>query len=248
MDPLFPEFLMLFLAVFCGFLAEYQLEHKIEKDRERKYMHSPINDLQNDIALINKCTYQTAIMVNGHDSLEYMLENFRNEPAFIKKLYSLNTTFTYIDYSVNWTKGTFEELMGSGNLRLINKQEVKKKMLQYETIKGGCRDQHQFSYNAINKTYKAGADIFDITYYKTLYDLVQQDLINSVPLLPYDSISHYIKDRPVLLTTDANTLKKYLRLINDEKNQMILYVSYLKAAREEATGLIDSIKKNYHIN
>ena len=27
------EFLMLFLAVFCGFLAEYQLEHKIEKDR-----------------------------------------------------------------------------------------------------------------------------------------------------------------------------------------------------------------------
>jgi len=25
------QFLMLFLAVFCGFLAEYQLEHKIEK-------------------------------------------------------------------------------------------------------------------------------------------------------------------------------------------------------------------------
>ena len=29
----FWEFLMLFLAVFCGFLAEYQLEHKIESDR-----------------------------------------------------------------------------------------------------------------------------------------------------------------------------------------------------------------------
>ena len=27
----FWEFLMLFLAVFCGFLAEYQLEHTIEK-------------------------------------------------------------------------------------------------------------------------------------------------------------------------------------------------------------------------
>ena len=32
----FWEFLMLFLAVFCGFLAEYQLEHKIEKDRGRR--------------------------------------------------------------------------------------------------------------------------------------------------------------------------------------------------------------------
>ncbi len=34
----FWEFLMLFLAVFCGFLAEYQLEHKIEKDREKQFM------------------------------------------------------------------------------------------------------------------------------------------------------------------------------------------------------------------
>jgi hypothetical protein len=28
------QFFMLFLAVFCGFLAEYQLEHMIEKQRE----------------------------------------------------------------------------------------------------------------------------------------------------------------------------------------------------------------------
>ena len=28
---------MLFLAVFCGFFAEYQLEHKIEKDREKEF-------------------------------------------------------------------------------------------------------------------------------------------------------------------------------------------------------------------
>jgi hypothetical protein len=28
---------MLFLAAFCGFLAEYQLEHKIEKNREKEF-------------------------------------------------------------------------------------------------------------------------------------------------------------------------------------------------------------------
>ena len=33
----FWEFLMLFLAVFCGFLAEYWLEHIIEHQREKKY-------------------------------------------------------------------------------------------------------------------------------------------------------------------------------------------------------------------
>ena len=34
------EFLMLFLAVFCGFLAEYQLEHMIEKDRANELAKS----------------------------------------------------------------------------------------------------------------------------------------------------------------------------------------------------------------
>jgi hypothetical protein len=53
MDTLSMEFLMLFLAVFCGFLAEYQLEHKIEKDKEKQYMQSFIYDLQNDTATLN---------------------------------------------------------------------------------------------------------------------------------------------------------------------------------------------------
>ena len=47
----FWEFLMLFLAVFCGFLAEYQLEHKIEKDRENQFLTSLISDLQDDSCL-----------------------------------------------------------------------------------------------------------------------------------------------------------------------------------------------------
>ena len=43
------EFLMLFLAVFGGFLAEYQLEHKIKKDREKQFINSLVADLQDDI-------------------------------------------------------------------------------------------------------------------------------------------------------------------------------------------------------
>ena len=44
------QFLMLFLAVFCGFLAEYQLEHTIEHQREKKYVHSLVQDLKTDTA------------------------------------------------------------------------------------------------------------------------------------------------------------------------------------------------------
>ena len=40
----FWEFLMLFLAVFCGFFAENQREHLIENRKEIKYMRSLIED------------------------------------------------------------------------------------------------------------------------------------------------------------------------------------------------------------
>jgi hypothetical protein len=44
-----------FNVIPCGilcFLAEYQLEHKIEKDKEKKYMRSLIEDLKADTSAI----------------------------------------------------------------------------------------------------------------------------------------------------------------------------------------------------
>ena len=45
---------MLFLAVFCGFLAEYQLEHKIEKERAKKYMYDMVENLKYDTTRYNR--------------------------------------------------------------------------------------------------------------------------------------------------------------------------------------------------
>ena len=61
----FWEFLMLFLAVFCGFLAEYQLEHKIEKERGKQYIQSVYEDLKEDTAsLANTIATVSGIIEN----------------------------------------------------------------------------------------------------------------------------------------------------------------------------------------
>src|SRR5690348_8331488 len=44
------EFLMLFLAVFCGFLAENTREHMLEHKKAKAYARSLLKDLQNDTA------------------------------------------------------------------------------------------------------------------------------------------------------------------------------------------------------
>ena len=46
----FFEFFMLFLAVFCGFLAENLREHRIEKDRAIELAKSFYDELKNDSA------------------------------------------------------------------------------------------------------------------------------------------------------------------------------------------------------
>ncbi len=47
------EFLMLFLAVFCGFLAENFREHQVEKERGKQYILSLYEDLKTDTARLN---------------------------------------------------------------------------------------------------------------------------------------------------------------------------------------------------
>ena len=49
------EFFMLFLAVFCGFLAENFREHQVEKERGRQYIRSLYEDLN----------YDTSNSING---------------------------------------------------------------------------------------------------------------------------------------------------------------------------------------
>src|SRR5512145_1261857 len=71
----FYEFLMLFLAVFCGFLAEYQLEHKIEKDRERQYMKSLLVHLEADtLQLDQRMQFRYGKMAH-FDTLLRLLKN-----------------------------------------------------------------------------------------------------------------------------------------------------------------------------
>ena len=49
----FWEFLMLFLAVFCGFLTENLREENLEKHKGKEMIISLIEDLKKDTALLN---------------------------------------------------------------------------------------------------------------------------------------------------------------------------------------------------
>ena len=128
------EFLMLFLAVFCGFLAEYQLEHKIEKDRERQYISSLYEDLKENDKMFNHAIIAQRNRIDMMDSMINML----NYPVGIRGNEGLLYYFARMSprlQTLTVNNRTFEQLKNSGNFRLIRKIETSNlTMAYYEKI------------------------------------------------------------------------------------------------------------------
>ncbi len=70
----FYEFLMLFLAVFCGFLAENIRENSVERHREKEYILSMIEDLKTDTTNINIQAKSRSDRKQRLDSLSHLLK------------------------------------------------------------------------------------------------------------------------------------------------------------------------------
>jgi len=92
---------MLFLAVFCGFLAEYALEHKIETDRERQYAFSMAEDLKLDTAALNRVIFVRTNRIRILDSLFLLLTepvdtNYLSDIYFYSRMATRYATFQFI--------------------------------------------------------------------------------------------------------------------------------------------------------
>jgi len=126
------EFLMLFLAVFCGFLAENQREHYVEHKRAKEYAEMMKDDLLKDTA-------QLGGLIRGKESLLQAQKNWeRFWQISIDKV-----TWTDIETRKNpgvdvspflWNDATYSQMKSSGNLRLFRDKELIKKIALYESL------------------------------------------------------------------------------------------------------------------
>ncbi len=118
----FWEFFMLFLAVFCGFLAENQREHFVERQREKQFMIALIRDLELDTIQLNRTQRFRQNSLTDIDSLNMF---FATHPSVIvpfkiyKMIRSLQGSMYFFQNS-----GTLDQLKNSGGLRLIHHRSV----------------------------------------------------------------------------------------------------------------------------
>ena len=230
----FFEFFMLFLAVFCGFLAENWREHRIEKERGEQYILSFYEDLKTDTANFSKSiafddqkVLALGSMFNCYDTVQ---KNWRATScmwALVKKSQT-NRVFKLTDR-------TLAQLANAGGYRLLHKEDA-------DSIIG----------------YESQFKAFD-DFQSTAFQEAQDNVRNTFSMLVDFNANSQIKatfigadssnvdvTMPLLFSNDRALLNKYF-------NELLLYWRVTKGhrgqmerIRNKAAGLIEFYKSKYH--
>jgi hypothetical protein len=124
------EFLMLFLAVFCGFMAEWRLEQTIENHREEVYMESMVEDITADAKQIEKLRTEIKSRISKLDGLLAELATPEVQNNSNKAFQLWLETVGFPDFTQN--DRTIQQLKSSGALRIIRNKAVSDKIMEYD--------------------------------------------------------------------------------------------------------------------
>ena len=224
---------MLFLAVFCGFLAEYQLEHKIEKDKAKQYIISFYEDLKIDTAEFATHIATDKVKVAALADVFRCYNVLEKTPEADSCLVNLvRNSFSFID--LIYTDRTLQQLKNAGGMRLLQKEDADSimaydyRLRRYLSYESSLLQERQTN---IRNTYN------EILNFKSKRELG----------LPADSITAADKEH-LLFSTDKTKLNKLF-------NEIYYYSESIRSARlrmisglkSRAEGLILYFKDKYHL-
>ena len=247
----FWEFLMLFLAVFSGFMAEYFLEHKIEKNREKQFMVSMIEDLKADTSAISILNTQRYGRIRMYDSLaSFIIEKKYLDNGGDFYYWGRNISRRAFFFSAD---GTMQQLKNSGGLRLISDQTISDKIIAYDVLYRNIMLQQNLEEVQLNEYRGIAAKIFDAA----VFSKMTRGLTNERP-----GTDRQLKDSTILLSmfferpADNPQLKDSSPIALNELANRLNYwaagsqrlLQLLEQLKKMAFELIELIKKEYHLD
>ena len=223
----FWEFLMLFLAVFCGFLAEYQLEHKIERDRAKEYGSLVLEDLKNDSVYIEQLLFLEKAKVKHADSLLELLNSV--EPSINN--YKLIDHFNHVGMLIDFKPAfpvNFDQMKNSGSLRYIRN----KKLVSQLSALNRQMEVTAEVYAGHNEFISQQLAPFSIQHLNTQ----QYDIFSRKVLVQNPDIFDWNQKEARILANKVNLVKTY---------DLFFIHQFLKTCKEKISETSGLIKKEY---
>ena len=224
---------MLFLAVFCGFLAENLREHFVEQRREKQYIKSFIEDLKSDISNYNRQMRLRTISQKRADSLIILLlspeRNKHVDSIYVcVERVGRGNLFFYSDR-------TIQQLKNSGDMRLIKSQTASNLIMQYDQL---VRDMQHFELireEILNRFREVSSYILDAAIFYSMTDTSSEMSINR----PKGN-SKLFSDNPETINRLCYWANRF-RIIN---RQVIVNQTDLKSS---AIRIMEFLKKVYKL-
>ena len=221
------EFIMLFLAVFLGFVAENIREHSVEKNREKQYAKLLLSDLRTDSIYFIKRNLLVEKKLQKHREF-YALFTGSLTPSDRQIINAFLPVF--YTYNLEVTSVTYNQMKASGNLRLIEDEKLIGELQQYYD---GLIPKMVTSMNLHNQYYANTIYPFFLQHFRI------QDIDDDA-----DSVSAL---HPVVINRTSQTNQEMLNIIqNNASDQVHLKNRNMPGLIAKNKELIELIETKYH--
>jgi hypothetical protein len=233
----FWEFLMLFLAVFCGFLAEWELEHMIEHSREKEFMESMVIDIKTDSSNLASMKSAFGYITIQIDSLLPLLKDNEHLDKNATEIYQ-HQVFLNLYRKWTYSDRTIDQLKNSGTFRLIRNKAVSDGISKYDGFIRNYINDMQNSlilkqWQGIND---AGNDIFKASVFKKYFE--SSHFTSNAIVLP---------NTPYFLTNDKSVLAKFINKLDQYAVSLDWFRLNIDTALHQNKMLESLIRKEYHL-
>jgi hypothetical protein len=225
----FFDFFMLFLAVTLGFFVNNLSENRSDRQREKQYMISLVNDLIADTTQIGEVHSSIKNQISGIDSLLLVIENpgkedFKSNFYYFAVKYLNSATF------FSGSDRTISQLKSSGGLRLIQKITVSDSIVNYYSSVENVKYNTEFCLKEFNRILDYEKEIMYFKYFRVFN-------INSIK--HNKDIELQIND-PAIITRFYNEVISYL-------SALISYNILIKELKYDADSLLNLVKESYNL-
>jgi hypothetical protein len=232
----FLEFLMIFLAVSLGFIAENLREHISDGNKEREYIESMVQDLKEDTAKANHSIKGTTRQIHGLDTLEMLLAPDVNSNDTMVFVCYRQGEALYDEHTINFSSRTITQLISTGNMRLIKNQAIADSISAYYSAIRDVDAQKAYYIQYFQKCLNIFPEIYEFDSYHTR--LNAEDKLVSPPLV-------YGKYR--ITNTNSEELKKIKSTLDISKSVIASYRNDIRQLRAQALSLMLFLKKKYDL-
>ena len=233
------EFLMLFLAVFCGFLAENQREHIIEDRRAKEYAMSLIKDLENDTVHLRQSIDQNKEILASFDSIGSIVHRGISDNK-VKGSFYYYSHIGCVSPTLVWNNATLIQLTQSGNLRYFRNAELVNKISNYYANEYYVQILNSTDKDFRSKSMELKSRVLNNYSSKGFYIFLPAESLHA----PDSVMNNFypVQNSDInLLNEFANSFANRRLIVN-----RVITVTYPEAINK-ATELILDLKKEYHL-